>query len=69
MSDGVRFVTIPRNNPVNAITMGGLERGLNAGGVQEIAVTHIEDFPTGGHGAPIPKLRIPCADSRCCELK
>ena len=22
MSNGVRFVTIPRNNPVNAITMG-----------------------------------------------
>lgn len=24
MSDGVRKVTIPRNNPINAITMGGI---------------------------------------------
>ncbi len=26
MSDGIRFVTIPRHNPVNAITMGGIVR-------------------------------------------
>ena len=24
MSDGVRFVTIPRHNPVNAFPMGGI---------------------------------------------
>jgi predicted RNA binding protein YcfA (HicA-like mRNA interferase family) len=24
MSDGTRFLTIPRNNPVNAFTMGGI---------------------------------------------
>ena len=24
MTDGVRILTIPRNNPVNAFTMGGL---------------------------------------------
>jgi predicted RNA binding protein YcfA (HicA-like mRNA interferase family) len=24
MSDGARFLTIPRNNPVNAYTMGGI---------------------------------------------
>ena len=24
MSDGARFVTIPRHNPVNALTMGGI---------------------------------------------
>lgn len=24
MSDGVRFVTIPRHDPVNAFTMGGI---------------------------------------------
>lgn len=24
MSDGTRFLTIPRNNPVNAYTMGGI---------------------------------------------
>ena len=31
MSDGVRIVTIPRHNPVNAFTMGGIARdaGLN----------------------------------------
>jgi len=26
MSDGVRFATIPRNNPVHAVTMGGIVR-------------------------------------------
>lgn len=26
MSDSVRIVTIPRHNPVNAITMGGIAR-------------------------------------------
>jgi hypothetical protein len=26
MSDGVRLLTIPRHNPVNAITMGGIVR-------------------------------------------
>lgn len=26
MSNGVRIVTIPRHNPVNAITMGGIVR-------------------------------------------
>ena len=26
MSDGVRFLTIPRANPVNALTMGGIAR-------------------------------------------
>ncbi|MGD9894915.1 MAG: type II toxin-antitoxin system HicA family toxin [Dehalococcoidia bacterium] len=26
MSDGVRIITIPRHNPVNAYTMGGLVR-------------------------------------------
>jgi predicted RNA binding protein YcfA (HicA-like mRNA interferase family) len=26
MSDGVRILTIPRHNPVNAITMGGIAR-------------------------------------------
>jgi len=24
MSDGQRFITIPRNNPINAYTMGGI---------------------------------------------
>jgi len=26
LSDGTRFLTIPRNNPVNAYTMGGIVR-------------------------------------------
>ena len=26
MSDGVHFVTIPRHNPVHAVTMGGIVR-------------------------------------------
>ena len=26
MSDGVRLLTIPRHNPINAITMGGIVR-------------------------------------------
>lgn len=26
MSDGIRIVTIPRHNPVNAYTMGGIAR-------------------------------------------
>ena len=26
MSDGIRFLTIPRNNPINSITMGGIVR-------------------------------------------
>jgi len=26
MSDGARILTIPRHNPVNAITMGGIAR-------------------------------------------
>jgi len=26
MSDGVRIITIPRNNPVNAFTLGGIVR-------------------------------------------
>ncbi|MDZ7413087.1 MAG: type II toxin-antitoxin system HicA family toxin [candidate division KSB1 bacterium] len=26
MSDGVRILTMPRHNPINAITMGGIVR-------------------------------------------
>jgi hypothetical protein len=26
MTDGIRFLTIPRHNPVNAFTMGGIIR-------------------------------------------
>jgi len=26
MSDGTRFLTVPRNNPINAFTMGGIVR-------------------------------------------
>ena len=32
MSDGSRFLTIPRNNPINAFTMGGIvkDAGLSS---------------------------------------
>jgi len=36
MSDGVRILTIPRHNPINAITMGGI--------VRDAGLT-IEEFP------------------------
>lgn len=38
MSDGVRIVTIPRHNPVNALTMGGIARdaGLTAEQFREL---------------------------------
>jgi len=38
MSDGVRLVTIPRANPVNAFTMGGIVRdaGLTAERFREL---------------------------------
>lgn len=26
MTDGIRIITIPRHNPVNALTMGGIVR-------------------------------------------
>lgn len=26
MSNGVRFITVPRNNPINSFTMGGIIR-------------------------------------------
>ncbi len=26
MTDGIRFLTIPRSNPINAFTMGGIVR-------------------------------------------
>jgi len=35
MSDGIRILTIPRHNPVNAFTMGGI--------VQDAGIT-IDDF-------------------------
>ena len=31
MSNGVRIVTIPRHNPVNAFTMGGIARDAGLG--------------------------------------
>jgi hypothetical protein len=31
MSDGARIVTIPRHNPVNAFTMGGIARDAGLG--------------------------------------
>ena len=31
MSDGIRFLSIPRNNPVNAHTMGGIAADAGRG--------------------------------------
>ena len=38
MSDGTRFLTIPRSNPVNAYTMGGIVRdaGLSVDQFQKL---------------------------------
>ncbi len=38
MSDGIRIITIPRSNPVNAYTMGGVARdaGLTVEGFREL---------------------------------
>jgi predicted RNA binding protein YcfA (HicA-like mRNA interferase family) len=38
MSDGTHFITIPRHNPVNAITMGGIVK--DAG----LAVTRFKEL-------------------------
>jgi predicted RNA binding protein YcfA (HicA-like mRNA interferase family) len=32
MTDGVRFLTVPRNNPINAFTMGGIVRDAGLSG-------------------------------------
>ncbi len=38
MTDGIRFLTIPRNNPINAYTMGGIVRdaGLTSGDFRKL---------------------------------
>jgi predicted RNA binding protein YcfA (HicA-like mRNA interferase family) len=38
MSDGAHFITIPRHNPVNALTMGGIvkDAGLSAEQFREL---------------------------------
>ena len=38
MTDGVRILTVPRNNPVNAFTMGGIVRdaGLTVEGFRKL---------------------------------
>jgi len=38
MTDGVRILTIPRHNPINAYTMGGIVRdaGLTVEGFKEL---------------------------------
>jgi hypothetical protein len=38
MSDGTRFITIPRHNPVNAFTMGGIvkDAGLSVEQFREL---------------------------------
>jgi predicted RNA binding protein YcfA (HicA-like mRNA interferase family) len=43
MTDNVRIITIPRHNPVNAFTMGGIVRdaGLTDRGVPRAAVERV----------------------------
>jgi predicted RNA binding protein YcfA (HicA-like mRNA interferase family) len=38
MTDGIRLITIPRHNPVNALTMGGIVRdaGLTIGAFRKL---------------------------------
>ena len=38
MSDGNRFLTIPRSDPINAYTMGGIvtDAGLGVGGFKKL---------------------------------
>jgi predicted RNA binding protein YcfA (HicA-like mRNA interferase family) len=40
MTDGVRILTIPRHNPINAITMGGIVRdaGLTIDKFRELLI-------------------------------
>ena len=38
MSDGTRILTVPRHNPINAFTMGGI--------VRDAGLTPNEDFRT-----------------------
>lgn len=40
MSDGSRILTIPRHNPINAFTMGGIvsDAGLSPRGISEAAL-------------------------------
>ncbi len=39
MSDGVRILTIPRHNPINAFTMGGIVRDAALGGLRPLIPT------------------------------
>jgi predicted RNA binding protein YcfA (HicA-like mRNA interferase family) len=43
MSDGTHFITIPRHNPVNAITMGGIAKdaGLTINRFKETALSKL----------------------------
>ena len=45
MSDGARIVTIPRHNPVNAFTMGGIARDASLSVEQFRELRKLEDRP------------------------
>jgi hypothetical protein len=49
MTDGRRIVTIPRHNPVNAMTMGGIVRdaGLTAEQFRELLQDGTNPGPSG----------------------
>jgi hypothetical protein len=57
MSNGQRILTIPRDNPVNAITMGGIARDAGLSPASAPAVT---DTPSNGlRGLPLPQFANP----------
>ena len=59
MTDGTRILTLPRANPINAYTMGGLVRGAHAFPVDE-KLEAVEAEAVGlGAQATRPRLTPP----------
>jgi predicted RNA binding protein YcfA (HicA-like mRNA interferase family) len=52
MTDGVRILTIPRHNPVNALTMGGIVRDAGLTVEQFRKLTRACSRRAGGRGVP-----------------
>ena len=44
MSDGSHFITIPRHNPVNALTMGGIVK--DAGMFENLRTSYADNYST-----------------------
>ncbi len=54
MSDGIRFLTIPRHNPVNAFTMAGLIRDAGLTMMDSKSDSKIQRFRRGLTGSALP---------------